>query len=111
MVKINLSRPVRLHLDVELSKAVEQAHGLTGMLDLPAGVQEVDEAVAEHWFVKAHCEPLPDAPAQEASDDGQGEQDRGGEQSDVQNPEQDPAREPEPEQAAAPEKATKKASK
>lgn len=78
MVKINLSRPIRLQMDVELSKAVEQSHGLTGVLDLPAGVQEVEDAVATHWFVAAHCEPLPeDAPQEQGS---QGEADQGGDQ-------------------------------
>lgn len=103
MVKINLSRPVRLHLDVELSKAVEQAHGLTGMLDLPAGVQEVDEAVAEHWFVKAHCEPLPEEPAQPQGGEGEGDQ------APVQNPAQKPsataAQGAKPKPAATPPKA------
>lgn len=95
MVKINLSRPVRLHLDVEQSKAVEQAHGLTGVLDLPAGIQEVDEVIAEHWFVKAHFEPLPEDAPQSQGTEGEGDQDS------AQNSEQ----------TAAPEKATKKASK
>ena len=49
---------------------------LPRVLDLPAGVQEVDEAVAAHWFVKAHCEPLPE---QQPADAG-GEQ--GGDQGD-----------------------------
>ena len=28
-----------------------------------AGFHEVDDAVAEHWFVKAHCSPDGEAPA------------------------------------------------
>ena len=75
-VTINLGRPIRVNLDVEESKRAAQSHGLTDVLDLPAGVQEVDEAVAAHWFVKAHCEPLPE---QQPADAG-GEQ--GGDQGD-----------------------------
>lgn len=76
-VTINLSRPIRVNLDVELSKRVDQSHGVTDVLELPAGVQEVDEAVAAHWFVKAHCEPLPEAPPVEGEvgeGEGQGEE-------------------------------------
>lgn len=29
-----------------------------------AGFHDVDDAVAEHWFVKAHCSPDGEAPAQ-----------------------------------------------
>lgn len=93
-VTINLSRPIRVNLDVELSKRVDQSHGVTDVLDLPAGVQEVDEAVAAHWFVKAHCEPLPEAPPAEGEggEGGEGEG-QGGEAKD-QKPAKAPAKKP-----------------
>lgn len=57
LVKINLSRPVRLQLDGD---PILLAHGLQGVRLLPEGVQEVEPAVAEHWFVKAYTVPLPE---------------------------------------------------
>lgn len=79
-ITINLSRPVRVNLDAELSKRAAQAHGLTDVLDLPAGVQEVDEAVADHWFVKAHTVPLPGA--EPAEGESQGKDGEGGDNGD-----------------------------
>lgn len=32
------------------------------------GFHKVDDAVADHWFVKAHCSPDGEAPASDASD-------------------------------------------
>lgn len=78
-VTINLSRPIRLNLDVDESKRAAQSHGLTDVLDLPAGVQDVDEVVAAHWFVKANCEPLPEAqPADAGGEQGGDQGDQGG---------------------------------
>ena len=88
-VTINLSRPIRVNLDVELSKRVDQSHGVTDVLDLPAGVQEVDEAVADHWFVKAHTVPLPEADPAEG--DAQGEGGDGGDQAAAKKPAKKPA--------------------
>jgi len=98
-ITINLSRPVRVNLDAELSKRVEQSHGLTDVLDLPAGVQQVDEAVAEHWFVKAHCEPLPEDPPVEGSGEGEqggsgGEGDGQGDESKAKKPADKTAKKP-----------------
>lgn len=56
LVKINLSRPVRLQLDGD---PILLAHGLQGVRHLPEGVQDVEPAIAEHWFVKAYRVPLP----------------------------------------------------
>ena len=42
MTEINLSRSVLLVLDDETE------------VKLPAGVQEVEQDIADHWFVKAH---------------------------------------------------------
>lgn len=30
------------------------------IVDLQPGVQEVEDWVAEHWYTKAHCAPLPE---------------------------------------------------
>lgn len=92
-VTINLSRPIRVNLDVELSKRVDQSHGVTDVLELPAGVQEVDEAVAAHWFVKAHCEPLPEAQPAEGEGEG-GEGEGQGDESKAQKPAKAPAKKP-----------------
>ena len=92
-VTINLSRPIRVNLDVELSKRVDQSHGVTDVLDLPAGVQKVDEAVAAHWFVKAHCEPLPEAQPAEGEGEG-GEGEGQGDESKAQKPAKAPAKKP-----------------
>ncbi|HEJ8623039.1 TPA: hypothetical protein SMK09_004912 [Klebsiella michiganensis] len=34
------------------------------IMPFAAGFHDVDDAVAEHWFVKAHCSPDGEAPAQ-----------------------------------------------
>lgn len=57
LVKINLSRPVRLQLEGD---PVLLGHGLQGVRLMPEGVQEVEQPIADHWFVKAHCVPLPE---------------------------------------------------
>lgn len=90
-VTINLSRHIRVNLDVELSKRVDQSHGVTDVLDLPAGVQEVDEAVAAHWFVKAHCEPLPEAQPADAGGDQGGSQGDQGDETEAKKPAKKPA--------------------
>lgn len=65
MEKINLSRAIRLQLDGD---PVMLGHGLQGVRDLPAGVQEVEPEIADHWFVKAHCIPVPETPVGEPAE-------------------------------------------
>ena len=47
-VKILLEKPLTIHLSKEKS------------VSLDAGLQEVDKVVAEHWYVKAHSQPISD---------------------------------------------------
>ena len=42
-------------LTVNLGK---DEHGQQKTVKLPAGLQEVDTAIAEHWFVKAHSQEI-----------------------------------------------------
>ncbi|MFV0410950.1 MAG: hypothetical protein ACK5LJ_15005 [Paracoccus sp. (in: a-proteobacteria)] len=48
-VKILLEKPLTVQIDKEQSVSLE------------AGLQEVDKAVAEHWYVKAHSQPITDS--------------------------------------------------
>lgn len=45
-VRILLNSPLAVHLTKDQR------------IDLHAGLQEVDQAVAEHWFVKAHAQEI-----------------------------------------------------
>lgn len=36
----------------------KDGHGQQNTVTLPAGVQEVDAEIAEHWFVKAHSQEI-----------------------------------------------------
>lgn len=47
-VKILLEKPLTVYLDKDTS------------VSLDAGLQEVDKVVAEHWYVKAHSQPISD---------------------------------------------------
>ena len=47
-VKILLEKPLTIHLSKEKS------------VSLDAGLQEVDKEVAEHWYIKAHSQPISD---------------------------------------------------
>lgn len=51
-VQIFLSKPLKVNLG-------QDENGQQVNLDLPYGLQEVDSEVAEHWFVKAHSEEIP----------------------------------------------------
>lgn len=58
MKLINVVKPFTLTLDNGDKKEV------------PAGVQEVDDNIADHWYTKAHTEPVPEALAKAASGKG-----------------------------------------
>ena len=47
-VKILLERPLVVHINKEES------------VSLDAGLQHVDKEIAEHWYVKAHSQPITD---------------------------------------------------
>lgn len=47
-VKILLEKPLTIHLNKDES------------VSLDAGLQEVEKEVAEHWYVKAHSQPISD---------------------------------------------------
>lgn len=38
---------------------VMSAHGLTGVIPFAPGEHEVEQAIADHWFVKHHADPKP----------------------------------------------------
>lgn len=50
-VQILLSRPLSVNLGTD-------EHGLPRSHKLNAGLQTVDEEIAENWFVKAHCQEI-----------------------------------------------------
>ena len=51
MVKILLSRPLNVNLG-------RDENGQVQSVQLQAGFQEVEQEVAENWFVKAHCQEI-----------------------------------------------------
>lgn len=51
-VQVFLSKPLKVNLG-------QDENGQQINLDLPYGLQEVDPEVAEHWFVKAHSQEIP----------------------------------------------------
>lgn len=51
MVKILLSRPLNVNLG-------RDKNGQVKSVQLHAGFQEVEQEVAENWFVKAHCQEI-----------------------------------------------------
>ncbi|PUV05605.1 hypothetical protein DCD77_08305 [Acinetobacter baumannii] len=50
-VQILLSRPLSVNLGTD-------EHGLPRSHKLNAGLQTVDEEIADNWFVKAHCQEI-----------------------------------------------------
>ncbi|MDR8319982.1 hypothetical protein FPK67_19275, partial [Acinetobacter baumannii] len=52
LVQILLSKPLTVNLGRD-----EQGEAKT--IVLQAGIQEVEEDVAKHWFVKAHSQEIP----------------------------------------------------
>lgn len=50
-VQIFLSRPLSVNLGTD-------EHGLPRSHKLNAGLQTVDEEIADNWFVKAHCQEI-----------------------------------------------------
>lgn len=51
MVKILLSRPLTVNLG-------RDENGQVKSVQLQAGFQEVEQEIAENWFVKAHCQEI-----------------------------------------------------
>jgi peptidoglycan hydrolase CwlO-like protein len=51
-VQIYLSKALKVNLG-------QDENGQQINVDLPFGLQEVDAEVAEHWFVKAHSQEIP----------------------------------------------------
>lgn len=51
-VQVFLSKALKVNLG-------QDEHGQQINLDLPYGLQEVDPEVAEHWFVQAHAQEIP----------------------------------------------------
>ena len=51
-VQVFLSKALKVNLG-------QDEHGQQVSLDLPYGLQEVDHEVAEHWFVQAHSQEIP----------------------------------------------------
>jgi hypothetical protein len=51
MKRINVVKPFRLTFDDHTTR------------DFKPGVVEVDEKIADHWYVKAHSEPVTETPA------------------------------------------------
>ncbi|WP_151867449.1 STY1053 family phage-associated protein [Acinetobacter soli] len=51
MVKILISRPLTVNLG-------RDENGQVKSVQLQAGFQEVEQEIAENWFVKAHCQEI-----------------------------------------------------
>lgn len=51
MVKILLSRPLTVNMG-------RDENGQVKSVQLPAGFQEVEQEIAENWFVKANCQEI-----------------------------------------------------
>lgn len=59
MVKILLSRPLTVNLG-------KDENGQVKSVQLQAGFQEVEQEIAENWFVAAHCQEITNDDAQNA---------------------------------------------
>lgn len=54
-----MTKLVQIFLTKELVVNLgKDEHGQQNTVTLPAGVQEVDAEIAEHWFVKAHSQEI-----------------------------------------------------
>jgi len=46
---------------INMTKAITLLQADGNKLEIPAGVQEVEDDVADHWYVKAHTGEMPEA--------------------------------------------------
>jgi hypothetical protein len=55
-----MSKKVQILLSKQLTVNLgKDENGNPQTLKLEAGLQEVDQAIADHWFVKAHAQEIP----------------------------------------------------